>query len=117
VPDPPLEVRSRAAPTVPYVEVSLRDACALRGAATKVTVVGAELAARYVESAALVAVTVHVPGLVASNLLLEIKQFAEPELLRTYVTAPLPEPPLVVRVSELPTVPYVEVSLRVDWAT
>jgi hypothetical protein len=77
----------------------------LRGAATKVTVVAAELVAKYVESAAFVAVTVQVPGLVASNLLLEIKQSAEPELLMTYDTAPLPEPPLVVRVSAVPTVP------------
>jgi hypothetical protein len=50
---------------------------------TNVTFVCGEFAAKYVESAALVAVTVHVPAVVASNLPYEIRQPAVPELLMT----------------------------------
>jgi hypothetical protein len=98
-------VSVRAVPALPLVEVTTRAAWTLRGAGTKVTFVGAELAAKYVESAAFVAVTVHVPAAVASSLPYEIRQPAVPELLMTYVTSPVPEPPLVVRRRAAPTVP------------
>jgi hypothetical protein len=50
----------------------------LRGAATNVTVVAAEIATWYVASPALVTVTVQVPALVAFNLLPTIQQLAVP---------------------------------------
>jgi hypothetical protein len=51
---------------VPYV-VDVGDAVMVREALVMVTVVGEEDAALYVESAAFVTVTVHVPALVAVN--------------------------------------------------
>jgi hypothetical protein len=117
VPEPPPEVNWRGWPTTPLVEVSVRAACAMRGAVTNVTVVVGELIAEYVRSAALVAVSLHVPAFVASNLPLAIKQPAEPELLITYETAPVPEPPFVVSVRAVPTTPLVEVSVRAACAT
>jgi len=67
--------------------------------------------------AALVAVTMHVPMLVTvSELPVTVQPVAVP-FVTLKVTAPVPDPPLVVSVSALPMVPAREVTLRAPWAT
>jgi hypothetical protein len=78
----------------------------------KVTVVAGELALKYVDSAALVAVTTQVPALEAeSELPLTAQPLAVP-LVTVYVSAPEPEPPLVASESDVPTFPVTLVSVN-----
>jgi hypothetical protein len=74
--------------------------------------VAADDAGTYVASPALVAVTEHVPALVAESALPLIAQPLAVPLLTVYVTAPVPEPPLVVSVKGVPTVPVTLVTAR-----
>ena len=61
------------------------------------------------------AVTVHVPGDVAFNVLPpEMEHPAVPALVTAKVTAPVPEPPDDVSEIEEPYVPLVEVTVNVD---
>lgn len=55
----------------------------------------------------MVAVTVHVPALVAERLEPESVQPAVPEEVTVNVTVPVPDPPLVVNTSAEPYVPEV----------
>ena len=61
---------------------------------------------KYEESAAFVAVTAHVEPATPVNVRVvpEIEQPAVPAVVTAYVTAPLPEPPEVVKVNVLPNV-------------
>ena len=80
-----------------------------------VTVASDDVAARYVASAALVAVTLHVPALVVDNALPEIEHpSAVPDPDTVHETAPEPFPPLTVSVNGDPNVPEVEVTVRAD---
>ena len=57
-----------------------------------------------------------VPALVALSFPLErLQPEAVPPLLSTKERAPVPEPPLVVSVSGVPTVPLVEVTVSAAW--
>ena len=64
---------------------------------------------------AFVAVTVHVPGVVAVNdVPPEMEHPAEPALVTAKVTAPVPDPPEDVSVMEDPYVPLVDETVNVD---
>jgi hypothetical protein len=82
---------------------------------TNVTVVAEEEMARLVIEAALVAVTTHVPTLVTVSELPNTVQPAAVPLVTLKVTAPVPEPPLVERVSARPRVPERDVTIRAAW--
>jgi hypothetical protein len=79
---------------------------------TNLTVVADEEMARLVIEAALVAVTTHVPMLVTVSELPDTAQPAAVPFVTMKVTAPVPEPPLVKRVSAIPRVPERDVMLR-----
>jgi hypothetical protein len=65
---------------------------------------------------AFVAVTVHVPGEVAFNVVPPvIEQPADPALVTANVTAPVPDPPDDVNETADPYVPLVDVTVNVDW--
>jgi len=99
VPEPPLVISVSAVPKVPLVDVTV-SAAWIAGA--KVTVVGFDEIEAKVESPALVAVTVQVPADVALS---EEPDTAHPVAVPSAAvneTAPVPEPPLVVSVSEPP---------------
>jgi hypothetical protein len=72
-------------------------------ALANVTAIWVEEVTSQLESAALVAVTKHVPVLVTLNTpaLMEHPE-AVPPALRAYDTAPVPDPPLLVRVRPVP---------------
>ena len=64
---------------------------------------------------AFVAVTVHVPGVVAVNVVPPVmEQPADPALVTANVTAPVPEPPDDISEIEEPYVPLVEDTVNVD---
>ncbi len=63
-----------------------------------VTVVAAEMAGAYGVAAAFAAVTMQVPALVALSALPVIRHPVAVPFTTEYVTAPVPEPPLVARV-------------------
>jgi hypothetical protein len=64
----------------------------------------------------LVAVTMQVPALVELSCPLEmLHPEAVPPLLTTKDTAPVPEPPLVVSGSGVPSVPFVDVMVSAAW--
>jgi hypothetical protein len=83
---------------------------------TNVTVVAEDEMARLVIEAALVAVTMHVPMLVTVSELPDTAQPAAVPFVTLKVTAPVPDPPLVKRVSATPRVPVREVTFRTAWA-
>ena len=60
--------------------------------------------------------TTQVPALVVESNPLEIAQPLAVPLTTLKLTAPVPEPPEVVRVSAVSAVPLIEVTLRVAWA-
>jgi hypothetical protein len=95
------------------VEVKLNTTAAGRAGSAKSTAVAADDAAAYVESAALVAVTIQVPALVAFTEVPEITQPVAVPFVTAYVTAPVPEPPLVVKVNDVPKPAFVLVRLNV----
>ena len=65
---------------------------------------------------AFVAVTVHVPGEVAFNVMPPvIEQPADPALVTANVMAPVPDPPDDVNETVDPYVPLVDVTVNVDW--
>lgn len=67
--------------------------------------------------AALVAVTVHVPGAEAFRVVaFDIEHDAVPALVTAYVNVPEPEPPVVANVSPVPNVPLVEIRVRLACA-
>jgi hypothetical protein len=67
-------------------------------------------------SAALVAVTLHVPAEVLLKVEpLTVQAVAVP-LVAAKLTAPVPEPPLVVKPNGVPNTPDVEVNVSADWA-
>ena len=84
-------------------------------AGANVTVVAAEETAEWLESAAFVAVTVHVPA-APDNDEPETVQFALPADVTSYDTAPDPEPPLVASESGVPAVPDTVVTVNGDCA-
>jgi hypothetical protein len=64
---------------------------------------------------AFVAVTVHVPGVVAANVVPPVMEHpAVPALVTANVTAPVPDPPDDVNAMEDPYVPLVEDTVNVD---
>jgi hypothetical protein len=75
----------------------------------KVTVVAGEDATKKLVSAALAAVTMQVPNEVAVKVDPETAQPVAVPLVTVKVTEPVPEPPAVVRVSEVPKTPVSEV--------
>jgi hypothetical protein len=75
------------------------------------TAVGPDETGRYVESPAFVATTRHVPALAALNELPEIEQPVAVPLVTVNVTAPVLDPPLVVKVSGFPAVPVTLVTV------
>jgi hypothetical protein len=83
---------------------------------TNVTVVAGLEIARLVMEAAFVAVTMHVPTLVTVNELADTTQPVAVPFVTLKVIAPVPDPPLVVSVSGLPTVPDSDVRVRTVWA-
>jgi len=108
VPEPPVVAIVMPVIASPEVVVTARAVCVFLA---NVTVVAVDESAEYMPLAAFVAVTVHVPGDVALNVVpLMIEQPAVPVVVTAYVTAPLPEPPEVARVRSVPYVPLVEVS-------
>ena len=94
----------RPAKIVPATRVTLKGSM-------NETVVAAEEIAMYVVVAALVAVTRHVPALVALTVLPETEHPAVPAVT-VNVTAPVPVPPLVLILSAVPTKPLSEVILK-----
>ena len=66
----------------------------------------------YIESAALVAVTMHVPAVVATNRPATTAQPAAVPLVTEYDTAPLPEPPVVANGNDEPMGPDCGVTRR-----
>src|ERR1700722_955927 len=94
-----MTARRAPAPSAPFVREKptvRRPGSGVGGAATtsKVTARGADVVSAYVESAAFVAVTMHVPALVARNTLsLTAHPVAVPSVTLK-LTAPVPEPPL-----------------------
>ena len=107
-PEPPAEVSVNGIPPKPFVLVTLRVPWT---AGEMVTVVGTELAAAKLVSAAFVTVTAQVPVLEAVSAAPVIEQPALPAPVTAYETAPVPEPPVEVRASALPYVPLVLVSV------
>ena len=97
-PDPPEDVRVIGVPKVPAVDESRISACV----PLPMTMgVGEEATTLKFESNALVAVTVHVPGAVNWRFVedaLVSEQPVAPCEFTTKVTAPVPEPPIVVNV-------------------
>jgi hypothetical protein len=89
---------------------------ALGPGTTNVTVVAGLEIARLVMEAAFVAVTMHVPTLVTVNELADTTQPVAVPFVTLKVIAPVPDPPLVVSVSGLPTVPDSDVRVRTVWA-
>ena len=65
-------------------------------------------------SAALVAVTKHVPAEPAVRDVPETVQLDAVPVEAAYVTLPVPDPPEVVRVSAVPKVPLVDETVSVD---
>jgi hypothetical protein len=112
VPDPPDVVRVSGVEKVPEVEVTERAAWR---ALPNVTVVGEDDATKKLASAALVAVTTQVPAVVAVRFDPLTAQPVAVPLVTAKVTAPVPEPPNVVRVSGAPKVPDVEVTVSAAW--
>src|SRR5665213_2347941 len=91
--------------------------CVAFGPATEnFTVVAGDETAWLVVEAAFVAVTMQVPTLETVSELPDTVQPVAVPFVALNVTAPEPEPPLVVRVSVLPMVPAREVTLRATWA-
>jgi hypothetical protein len=80
------------------------------------TVVAGDETAWLVVEAALIAVTMQVPTLETVSDLPDTVQPVAVPFVTLKVTAPVPEPPLVRRVSVLPMVPAREVTLRALWA-
>ena len=81
------------------------------------TVVTDDEAAEYLASAALVAVTKQVPAEVALNTAPLIEQPLAVPPVTEYLTTPVPDPPLVVRVRGAPTMPFVLVRVSGDCRT
>ena len=97
-----------------YGQESLDDIVAAvrrRGEALGVTVeafqndVEGELVLKYFESPPLVAVTTHVPAVLATNRPATTAQPVAVPLVTEYDTPPLPEPPVVDKSSGVPTTP------------
>jgi len=76
-----------------------------------VTVVGAEFSSGSVASPALETVTTHVPALVALSTSPKTEQAAVPKLVTVKVSAPVPEPPDVVKMRDSPSTALVLVSV------
>ena len=85
---------------MPAPTLRFTAACARRDT---VTVVAGEDSDRYVLSAAFVAVTVHVPCDVYESVDPATEQPAVPAVVTANVTAPVPDPPVVVSESVEPT--------------
>jgi hypothetical protein len=115
VPVPPVTVMGSAELTVPLVVVTVRVAWVPREI---VTVVSADEREPYVESAAFVAVILHVPVEVVVNVEpLTEQPDAVPVPVTAYETAPEPEPPDVDNCVETPKTPVVDVTVNADWVT
>lgn len=113
VPPPRVGIICTAVPTVPVVGLPDSEiVCDAR----KVTVWDDDVAAAYVESAAMVAVTTHAPAVDAFTDDPDTVQVAEPEPASAYVTAPDPDVPDATNVTAVPTVPDVGlVDNEIDW--
>jgi hypothetical protein len=115
VPEPPVVSTVIPETVSPEFVDTARGVCVLF---PNVTVVALDETVEYMPLAAFVAVTVHIPGDVARRALPPVtEQPAVPEVVATYVTAPLPEPPEVARVRSVPYVPLVDVNVRFDCET
>lgn len=112
VPEPPDVVSGNAVPNVPVTEVRLRAAWV---ALAKVTAVGDDDTGVWLASPALVAVTEQVPALVEVRLDPLTAQPVAVPLVVVKVTAPVPEPPEVMSVNDVPKVPESEVMVSALW--
>jgi hypothetical protein len=109
VPEPPLVVNASGVLNVPPVDVRVNTACA---PGARFTVVGADDDGANVASPAFVAVTTHVPALVLDKVEPVVWQPVAVPFAAVNVTAPAPDPPLVVSVSGIAKTPAVDVTVR-----
>ena len=74
------------------------------------SVVAIEVAGEYMVSEAFFAVTSHVPISAATTDLFPDKAHpAVPAFVMTYVSSPVPEPPVVIKANKIPWLPEIEV--------